>query len=121
MAEKSEWTDELKAEVVEAYLSRNPTPENTMDIVKELAEEFEKSPNGIRMILTRADAYVKKVPAKTESKAGAKTEGAKRVNKAEAIATLRATIVSKNLEPDDDILDRLTGKAAVYFTNLFNS
>ena len=60
----SDWTDELKEEVVAAYLEREPTPENTMDIVKELAEEYDgKTPNSIRMILSKAGVYVKKTPA----------------------------------------------------------
>jgi transposase-like protein len=47
------WTDEKKAEVIEAYESANPTPESSMEIVKEIAEEYDESPNGVRMILIR--------------------------------------------------------------------
>jgi len=122
MASKSEWTEELKAEVVAEYEKRNPTPETTMDIIKELAEEFEKSPNGVRMVLTRAGVYVKKAQDKSESKSSAKAEGgAKRVNKADAIGTLKNTIAALNQDVNDDILDKLTGKAAVYFTEIFNN
>ena len=39
MAER-EWTAEFKQEVMDAYLEQNPTPETTMDIVKELAQTF---------------------------------------------------------------------------------
>ena len=115
----SEWTDELKAEVVEAYESRDPTPENTMDIVVELAEEYDKTPNGIRMILTKAEVYVKKVAAKAATKSGA--TGGTRVNKAEAIAALGAVIEAEGGDVDDEILSRLTGKAAVYFTGVIKS
>ena len=111
----SEWTDELKAEVVAEYEKRDPTPENTMEIVMELAEEHEKTSNGIRMILTKAGVYVKKVPAKKESKAGT---GGTRVNKAEAIAALSAAIEAEGAEVDESILSKLTGKAAVYFTGV---
>ena len=60
---KMAWTDEKKAEVIEAYEAQNPTPENSMEIVAEIAEEFDESPNGVRMVLTKAGVYVKKAPA----------------------------------------------------------
>ena len=113
----NDWTDELKKELVEAYESKNPTPENTMEIVKQLAEEFDKTPNGVRMVLTREGVYVKKEAAKAAATA-ASGDKPKRVNKAEAIDTLKKTIAASDKEVDDDICDRLTGKAAVYFTKL---
>ena len=33
-----------------------------MEIVKDIADELGESPNGVRMILTRAGVYVKKNP-----------------------------------------------------------
>ncbi len=48
------WTDEKKAEVIAAYEAQNPTPENSMEIVAEMATEFEESPNGVRRVLTKA-------------------------------------------------------------------
>ena len=48
------WDDAKKEAVIEAYEAAEPTPENSMEIVAELAEEFEESPNGVRMILTKA-------------------------------------------------------------------
>jgi hypothetical protein len=115
MAEK-EWTDELKQEVKEAYLALDPTPENTIDLVKQVAEEFKKTPNGVRMVLTRSGAYVKKAIPTTASKG---SEGAsKRVNKTEAINDLKKAIKDSGQEVNDDICDRLTGKAAVYIKGL---
>ena len=120
MAENSTaWTDELKAEVKEEYTSREPTPENTMEIVAELAEEYDKTVNGMRMILTKAGVYVKKTPAKAEKKEGG--TGAKRVNKQEAIDGLKAAISEIGATVDEDIISRLTGKAANYFTEVINS
>ena len=116
MAE-NEWTDELKQQVIEAYQELEPTPETTMEAVKEVANEFGKTPNGVRMILSKADVYVKKEPA-TAAKSGGSTGGAKRVNKAEAIDTLKETIRELGKDVDNDICDRLTGKAAVYITGL---
>ena len=48
------WTDEAKAQAVEMYTAEDPTPENSMEIVKEIAAELGESPNGVRMILTKA-------------------------------------------------------------------
>jgi len=110
------WTKELKAEVVQAYQDSNPTPENSMDIVKKLAEEHEKTPNGIRMILTKADAYIKKAAAEP----AAKKEGAAstRVNKTQAINDLAKIITDNGADIDQEILDKLTGKAAVYLAGI---
>ena len=114
----NEWTNELKQQVVDAYLEKNPTPDNTMEIVKEVANEFDKTPNGVRMILTRANAYVKKVV--TTPRKSSTSTGNKRVNKQEAIETLKKAIEKFGKEVDNDICDRLTGKAAVYFTNIIS-
>ena len=109
------WSDEKKAEVVAAYTAKNPTPENSMEIVKELAEEFEESPNGVRVILSKAEVYVKKeAPAKA---AGAATSGT-RVSKAAAAEALVAALADAGQEADMDIIDKLTGKASQYFTTV---
>ena len=117
MAE-NEWTDELKQQVIDAYEALEPTPETTMDAVKEVANNFDKTANGVRMILSKANVYVKKTSATTEKKSSG--TGAKRVNKAEAINNLKKTIEASGKEVDHDICDRLTGKAAVYITELLN-
>jgi hypothetical protein len=112
---KSEWSDDLRKTVVEQYLAAEPTPENTMEIIKELAEEHDKTPNGVRMILVKEGAYIKKEQVKAPKKEGAKGT---RVNKAEAISGLKQALEDAKLEINDDIIDRLTGKAAVYFTDV---
>lgn len=116
MAEK-EWTDELKQEVIDTYEAGNPTPETSMEIVKAIAKDIEKTPNGVRMILSRGGVYVKQEVAKAGT---GKADGTKttRVNKAEAIDTLKKIIEDSGKTVDGDICDRLTGKAAVYFTGL---
>ena len=40
------WTDESKAEAVESYTDANPTPETSMEIVKQIADDLGESPNG---------------------------------------------------------------------------
>lgn len=115
------WTDEKKAEVIEAYESADPTPENSMEIVKEIAEQFEESPNGVRMILTKAGVYVKKTPAAGASKSSGSTSGGTRVSKAAAVEALTAAISDAGQEVDEEILSKLTGKAAQYFTTVISA
>jgi transposase-like protein len=123
MATQSAWTDELKAKVIEMYEQAGPTPESSTEIIKDIAEEIEMSPNGVRMVLVQAGVYVKK-----DSSAGsAKTtktssgEGTKRVSKEDSIAALKAAIEAKGGPIDDDILGKLTGKAAVYFASVLKA
>jgi len=59
----SNWTDELKSQVIEDYQGADPTPETSMEIVSDIAENIGQTPNGVRMILTKAGVYVKKNPA----------------------------------------------------------
>ena len=117
------WDDEKKAAVIEQYEAANPTPENSMEIVAELAEEFEESPNGVRMILTKAGVYVKKAPASGGAKGTASNggSGGGRVSKAAAIESLAGAIQDAGQEIDQEILDKLTGKAAVYFTGVISA
>ena len=113
------WTDESKAQAVEMYTDAAPTPETSMEIVKDIAEELGESPNGVRMILTKAGVYVKKSPATSSSKSS--TGGSTRVSKADAAAALSAAISDAGQEIDDDIISKLTGKASVYFTGIINA
>lgn len=114
------WTDETKQTAIDAYLAGNPTPENSTELVKQIAEDLEESPNGVRMILSQAKVYVKKEVGATATKTtGTKTAGtgdkAPRVSKESQIAELRAAIEAKGAAIDDDVLNKLTGKAAAYF------
>ena len=119
---KMAWTDEKKAAVIEAYENADPTPENSMEIVKEIAEEFEESPNGVRMVLTKAGVYVKKAAASgSASKSTASTGGGTRVSKAAAAEALTAAIQDAGQEVDEEIISKLTGKAAQYFTTVITA
>ena len=64
------WDDEKKEAVIEAYKSAEPTPETSVEVVKEIAEEYEESPNGVRMILTKAGVYIRKTAAAGTSSNG---------------------------------------------------
>ena len=116
------WTDEERAEVIKKYQDAEPTPENSMDIVSQIAEDMDKTVNGVRMILMKAEVYVKK--EETSSKGGSKSAASgasKRVSKEDAHAALRDAISSKGLAPDEDIVTKMTGKAALYFVEVLNA
>ena len=111
------WDDAKKADAVEMYTNQEPTPETSMEVVKEIADELSESPNGVRMILTRAGVYVKK----TTTKSSSSSTGGGRVSKADAQNTLRDAIQDAGQEVDMSIIDKLTGKAAVYITGIINA
>ena len=115
---KVAWDDEKKAQAVEMYEAESPTPETSMEIVKAIADEMSESPNGVRMILTKAGVYVKKSPATGSAKTGGSSST--RVSKAAAQETLIAAITDAGKEVDEEIISKLTGKAAVYFTGLLS-
>jgi len=113
---KVAWTDEAKAQAVEMYTAEEPTPENSMEIVAEIADEFEESPNGVRMVLTKAGVYVKKAPATKAASSG--STGGGRVSKAAAIEALTAALSDAGQDVDEEIVSKLTGKAAMYFAGV---
>lgn len=110
------WTDELKQKVIDEYLASDPTAENSMEIAAELGAKYDQSPNGVRIIIQRAGHWVKKETAKASST----EEGGKRIDKKKAIADLKEAIETSGCEVDDAIIDKLTGKAALYFTTIIN-
>ena len=112
----STWTDELKEQAVEMYTAEEPTPENSMEIVQMVAEEIGQTPNGVRMILTKAGVYVKKTPA---AKSSGSTGGG-RVSVAGAQDELSSALSDAGIEPDSAIISKLTGKAAKYFAEVLN-
>ena len=113
------WTDEAKAQAVEMYTAEEPTPENSMEVVKEIAAELGESPNGVRMILTKAGVYVKKTPAARSSSSGGGGGGG-RVSVADAQQAVKDAISDAGMESDDAIISKLTGKAANYFAEVIN-
>lgn len=121
------WTDEKRKLVIDEYVN---TMENeyatdeeraraSMEVVRELSEIHGETPNGVRGILSAAKVFIKKTNASTPAAA---STGAKRVNKAEAIASLKSLIIlacnNDNAAIDADIIDKLTGKAAMYFSGV---
>ncbi len=117
----SAWTEELKAKVIKQYQDANPTPENSTEIVAEIAEEVSMSVNGVRMVLSQADVYVKKTPATAKTAAKKEGDAPKRVGKEDAIASLRAAIEAKGATVDEDVITKLTGKAALYLASVIQA
>ena len=115
---KMAWTDESKEQAVEMYQDAEPTPETSMEIVKDIAEELGESPNGVRMILTKAGVYVRKTPA---AKSSGGSTGGGRVSVADAQDKLTSVLSDAGQEVDAAIVSKLTGKAAVYFTTVIES
>lgn len=115
------WTEDKKALAISKYEEAGPTPETSMDIVSEIAEELEESVNGVRMILSKAGVYVRKDPAAPTAASASKTTKttSTRVSKEDAQAQLIAAIEAAGKDVDSDIISKLTGKAAVYFAGLF--
>lgn len=123
------WTQEKKDAVIAKYVETMENEYDTdeeraaasMEVVAELAGEIDEAVNGTRAILSRAGVYIKKSAVVSATKAAAGGTS-KRVNKAESIQTLKDVIVMlSNNDPaalDDEILDKLTGKAAMYFTGV---
>lgn len=107
----SEWTDELKEQVIADYKAEKPTPETTTDIVHEIAEKVGKTGNGVMRILVTAGVYVSKSASNTTAKTA-------RRGKAEIIGELTELLDAQNIEADDDILSKLTGKAGTYFISV---
>lgn len=118
------WDDAKKAKVVEMYEAENPTPENSVQIVKQIAEKVGETPNGVRMVLSKAEVYVKASgPTSTTKKDSSKDGETKtpRVGKADKIERLSRAIAASGMSPDNEILDKLTGKAADYFASVIEA
>jgi len=114
-----EWTQELKDKVIKEYVDAEPTPENSMEIVKEVAEANDVTPNGARNIISRAGKYVKKAPA--AKSASSTASGASKESKADSLKRLTDVISANGATADDTIISKLTGKAAAYFADTFES
>ncbi len=109
------WDDDKKAQAVSMYEEQDPTPETSMEIVKDIADELDESPNGVRMILTKAGVYVKKSPA---TNGGGGSTGGGRVSKQAMQEELIAAISDAGQAVDNDIIDKLSGKAAQYLAGV---
>ena len=118
---KMAWDDDKRAAVVEAYEKANPTPENSMEIVKQIADDMGESANGVRMVLTKAGVYVKKTEGAAKASGTPKAATGTRVSKAGAQEAITAALRDAGQEIDEDVVSKLTGKAAMYFATIISN
>jgi len=114
------WDDVKKAKAVELYKEAEPTAETSVEIVKQIAEELGETANGVRMILSKDGCYIKSAPAAGGSATAKKDAkpATPKVGKDDKIAALANAISAAGMVPDNDILSKLTGKAADYFVTV---
>lgn len=120
-AKNNMWTDELREQVIKQYTDANPTADNSMEIVKEIADGIGATPNGVRMVLSKAGVYVKKADAGGKKATGDKPAKTARVSKEDAQNALIEAIEGLGATVDAEIISKMTGKAAVYFTSVLQS
>lgn len=121
------WTDDKREAVIAEYQEiMNDQYETdaeragaTVEVVAQLAEKYGETVNGVRNVLNRAQVYIKKAATASASSSSGSTTGAKRINKADALQELKNVIAG--VDPalvDDEIISKLTGKVAAYFTGI---
>ena len=116
------WDDAKKKKAIDMYLGSQPTPQNSVELVKEIADELDESVNGVRMILSKAEVYIKKDAATgTKAATGDKPAGGAKVSKDAAHTRLIAAINTTGAPVDEEIISKLTGKAAVYLATIIES
>jgi len=116
------WTDAQKEQAISSYKDGNPTPENSVELVKQIADELDQTSNAVRAVLIQAGIYKKKEVGGKSGTSTAKTgDKAPRVSKEDSISELRQAIEAKGVEVDDDILTKLTGKAAIYLLKVISA
>lgn len=114
----ADWeNEEFKESLTKAYVDMKPTPESNSEILESLGDIYNVSPNSIRVFLTRAGVYVKAEQPTADKPAAT---GSKRVPKEATINKLKAIITAKGKEVDDSVVDKLTGKAALYWIELLS-
>lgn len=115
------WDTDKKVKAAQMYEEASPTPETSMQIVKDIAEELEESVNGVRMILIKAGVYVKSKGAEPSESDTKPKEGSGRVSKDASHAALKSAIKAAGASVDEELIGKLTGKAAQYFTSVIES
>lgn len=126
MAEVFKWTDEVYAEMEAEYLARmdslgEDAPKHSSEVVAEIAATYGTTANGFRMKLSRAGKYVKKEGATASKSKSSESKGGARTSKATAHAELKAAFNDAGISEEDidsEIIDKLTGKAALHLAEL---
>lgn len=124
--EAFKWTDEKYAEMKQEYVSRmdslgNDAAKHSSEVVAEIAEAHGATTNGFRIKLSKDGVYVKKEAAPVTKGKSGESKGGARTSKATAHAELRAAFTDGGVSEDDidaEIIDKLTGKAALHLAEL---
>tara|TARA_Y100001938_G_scaffold134347_1_gene194697 strand:- start:689 stop:1093 length:405 start_codon:yes stop_codon:yes gene_type:complete len=124
------WSNEQKQKAVEIYQriceseyqTDDERAENATAILEQVKDELgeDKTVNGVRRILGAAKVYIAQKP-KAKAATASKSTGTK-MSKADQIQALKDAVrdaVPEGTELDEAIFDKLTGKAAAHFTELF--
>lgn len=114
-------------EVISAY-PEDERPQFTTEVVKQVAEEFGIPANTARLHISRdpRGVYVKKDSGKSTTSSGEKKSGGTRTSKAAAHAELKSAFKDAGVSEDtlaegEEIIEKLTGKAALFLTELVRS
>lgn len=128
MTTPATWNEEIFAEMSAKYVARmeeygDDAPKFSSEVVKEIAEEYGLAANGFRLKLSKAGLYVKKEAGTSAAKAegGAAKTGGARTSKAAAQAELLTALSDAGIasdEIDNDIIEKLTGKAAMHLAGI---
>ena len=99
---EKEWLGQmnLKHRQSKCIRNKNPPLKHQWRLVKDIADELGESPNGVRMILTKAGVYVRKTPA---AKSSGGSTGGGRVSVADAQASLTSALSDAGQEVDEAI------------------
>lgn len=114
---KVAWSDEKKQQVIAMYQKAEPTPETSVEIVQEIAEEVNETANGVRMVLTKAGVYIKKGVTGAAAKPSGGGNGTK-ISKEAAHNSLKEALTDAGQEVNEELIEKLTGKAAMYFAEI---
>lgn len=106
--------DEQRDELVSAYLDNLPTPETNAEIITQLGEDFNMSPNKVKVILTQEGVFVKK----EISDITASSSKAKRVSKSAVVQELKEILEQQEKPIDEELIGKMTGKAIAYIITL---
>lgn len=120
------WSDELRTQVAELYAEKIGAIEEdkqasaSSEIVAEIRDILKRetgevpTPNGIIMILSKAGIYV----SQSKKKAASPSASGGRRSKQDAHDDLKGAIEAFNQEYDEELISKLTAKAADMFTKI---
>ena len=117
------WTPELKAECIAQYAERiqefleEDRPNHTLEVIAELSAQYGFTKNSMRGVIQQSDVYVKAA----KKQAATDKPATKRPSKVQALADLKAAISDGGATVNEELLEKLTGIEAVYFTGVIRT